>query len=365
MDVRLDQPGTGEAAFRVMDRRVGRDAAFDRGDAAVRDADVERLPCAVGEPRVADDEVKRHAPQSTLMFGVLDDRRPLVQLGLEMRGERRRALLVGGRDFLAEIAQALLHRRIGQRLQRGGAELADRLGRRALRRPQPEPGRDVDAGRAGLVHRRDVGRGGKPRLAGDRIGAHLSAAHERQRADRLIERQIDVPGGQVAHHVGRARAIRHEGEARAGHLLEIDAADMLARSGAAGAGGQLARVRLDVGDQLLQVLRRQVLLADHDVGIVRQLRDRLEVLRARRRAGSHRSRSPPRMTASCRAPSCSRPPPRARRARRRSCPMRRSRSRPAPSARAALRMRSATMRASASVGPPAPNGTIMVTGRDG
>ena len=57
MDVALDQAGTGQQALGVVDRRVGGDIAPDGGDAAVCNADVERLAGAVIKPRVADDEV--------------------------------------------------------------------------------------------------------------------------------------------------------------------------------------------------------------------------------------------------------------------------------------------------------------------
>ena len=56
VDVRLDQAGTGEAAARVVNLRIRRDRMLDRHDAAVRDADVMR-PVAVGQARIADDEI--------------------------------------------------------------------------------------------------------------------------------------------------------------------------------------------------------------------------------------------------------------------------------------------------------------------
>src|SRR5688500_5596572 len=101
--------------------------------------------------------------------GFLDQRVPLLDLGLLMRGERRGGLLFGWRNLLAQIEQALAHRGIGHRGASGCAELVDRLLRRALRNPQAVPCRDVDAGRAGFVPSRNVGRGVKPLVGCDRI----------------------------------------------------------------------------------------------------------------------------------------------------------------------------------------------------
>src|SRR5262249_53675905 len=72
MNVRLDQAGTGEASAGIMHRRIGRDVRLDRDDAAGGDADVVRRALAVGEPRIADDEVHREAGRySTLMSAAL------------------------------------------------------------------------------------------------------------------------------------------------------------------------------------------------------------------------------------------------------------------------------------------------------
>ena len=57
MDVRLDQAGAGEAAARIMDRRIGRERALDCHDAPIRDADVERRAGPIEQSRIADDEV--------------------------------------------------------------------------------------------------------------------------------------------------------------------------------------------------------------------------------------------------------------------------------------------------------------------
>ena len=90
-----------------------------------------------------------------------------------MGGKRRGGLLLERRNLLAEIAKARPHRRIGERLHGGAGEPRDDVQCGPLRRPEAKPGRDVHARRAGFVHRRNIRRGGKPPLAGDRVGAHL------------------------------------------------------------------------------------------------------------------------------------------------------------------------------------------------
>ena len=100
----------------------------------------------------------------------------------------------------------------------------------------------------------------------------------RQRGDRLVEGQVDVPGHQVPHDLGGAGAIRHELESCAGDVLEVDAADVLPRAGPGSALRRLLRVGLEPGDQLFQVPCRQVLACHDDVRVARQARDRLEIL---------------------------------------------------------------------------------------
>ena len=75
MDVRLDQSRAGELPLRVVDLRVGRDGALDRNDAPVRDADVERRAAAIGQARIADDEVHLRPAH-----GLAEDRYPFFGL---------------------------------------------------------------------------------------------------------------------------------------------------------------------------------------------------------------------------------------------------------------------------------------------
>src|SRR2546430_5746438 len=209
--------------------------------------------------------------------GCPDQRPPLLDLGLVERGERLRGLLLAGWYLLAEIDQAPAHGRIGQRIHGGGRQPVDDVGWRALRHPHAVPGRDVHPGCAGLVHGRDVGRRSQPGAGSYGIRFNGAVPHGGERRDRLIESQVNVAGDQIAHDIGRAGSVRHEPETGAGDVLKIDAADMLS---AARPGGALGRVRIGVepGDQLLEILRRQVLARDDDVGVAGQPRDRLQIL---------------------------------------------------------------------------------------
>jgi hypothetical protein len=96
--------------------------------------------------------------------------------------------------------------------------------------------------------------------------------------DRLVEGEIDMARHHVPYDVGGAGLVRHEAELRAGRLLEIDAADVLAGAEAGGSLGGFVRVGLEPGDHVLEVFSRKI-LADHgDVRVVRQAHDRLEIL---------------------------------------------------------------------------------------
>ena len=153
----------------------------------------------------------------------------------------------------------------------------DVLGR-ALGRPEPGPHRDVDARHARLVGGRDVGRGGPALLGQHGIGLDPAAADVRQHLRGLgADPQVDLPADQIL--VGRAAAaIRHELEARAGDVLEMDAADVARAAGADGGGRRLVRVGFQPGDQLLQIVRRQSLPPDDHGRRDQQHRNRLEIV---------------------------------------------------------------------------------------
>ena len=62
----------------------------------------------------------------------------------------------------------------------------------------------LDAGRARLVDGRNFGRGLEPLVGGHRESADIAALDVGQRGDGLVEREIDVPRGDVANDVGGA-----------------------------------------------------------------------------------------------------------------------------------------------------------------
>src|SRR5260221_8235391 len=57
--------------------------------------------------------------------GFLDDRPPLLDLGLLKGAERIRRLLAARHDLLPEVGEPLAHGRVGQRAHRGCVELGD------------------------------------------------------------------------------------------------------------------------------------------------------------------------------------------------------------------------------------------------
>ena len=95
-------------------------------------------------------------------------------------------------------------------------------------------------------------------LARTANGLDLAAAHLRQRVRRLRAesgRSGRPPGpGSRAPRRDRART----GQARAGLLLEVDAAQMRGAAPADRRHRGLVRVGLEPGDQLLEVVRRKV-----------------------------------------------------------------------------------------------------------
>src|SRR6266496_2504369 len=82
-----------------------------------------------------------HEPVS--LFGLdarcLDDRPPLVDLGLVEGVKRFWSLLVGREYLLADVGEPLPYRWVGERGRHRGVELDHDLLRRALGHPQPVP----------------------------------------------------------------------------------------------------------------------------------------------------------------------------------------------------------------------------------
>jgi hypothetical protein len=71
-----------------------------------------------------------------LDVGGLDDRPPLFDLGLLVRRESFRRLLLDRRNDLSKLSKRLAYRRVGERILDGAVQLGDRRLRRALRRPE-------------------------------------------------------------------------------------------------------------------------------------------------------------------------------------------------------------------------------------
>ena len=153
------------------------------------------------------------------------------------------------RAFTAGSASACDHRAV---------ELGDDVLRRALRREEAEPARHVESRHAALVRGRNVRhrRRALRRQVGDRLDR--AAAHLRQRHRALHHQQVDLSRDQVGH--GRTRAaIGNEVHLRAGRLLHQDAGHL--RRGVLVDELGFARIGLHPGDQLLEVVGRQVFLA--------------------------------------------------------------------------------------------------------
>src|SRR5262245_37607728 len=89
--------------------------------------------------------------------GRFDNRPPFLDFSLLERSQARGRLLLAWRNVEPEIGEALLQRRVGQRLGRRGVELGDHVFRRALWRPKTEPAGHIESFHTGLVRGRDVG----------------------------------------------------------------------------------------------------------------------------------------------------------------------------------------------------------------
>src|SRR5712691_7269535 len=102
------------------------------------------------------------------LFGLdvrsLDDRPPLLDLGLVIGGEAFRRLLLARRQLLALLGEALLHGGIGERSHDRGVELGDDVLGRAFGRPHPVPQRDRQPRHPHLLGGRHLGRREPARL---------------------------------------------------------------------------------------------------------------------------------------------------------------------------------------------------------
>src|SRR5262249_61337582 len=96
-------------------------------------------------------EVSRHylsnAGKQAISFRLdvrrLDDRPPLLDLGLLLGGERRWRLLLARQESLAQVGEPLAYRRIGQGLHKGDMKAGDDMLRCGCACPKPVPERRV------------------------------------------------------------------------------------------------------------------------------------------------------------------------------------------------------------------------------
>ena len=231
----------------------------------------------------------------------LDDRPPLVDLGLVVgRAAPPASAWSRGGMVMAEIGDALLHRRIGERLDDRGVELVDDVLRHALRTPQPVPERECAYRRC-----RSPPWSARPAAApsGPSTSPQTPSSCRRAHAPSVCEASAHIMSiwlpTQVLHR-RRAAAVLHELEVRAGLLHEIEPADVRAGAGADAGGRGLAGVGLQPGDQLLErpwpaAPVRPTIISDD----CRQLRDRLEIA-ARCARSPDRARRRRRGSTSCR-----------------------------------------------------------------
>src|SRR6266508_5345391 len=87
---------------------------------------------------------------------LLDNWSPSVDLGLEVRAQRRWRRAVFSYRLGAEITEALLHRRIPERILQSLRELIDHRLRCAFRRIERVPNRYFKTFQSGLVHGRNI-----------------------------------------------------------------------------------------------------------------------------------------------------------------------------------------------------------------
>jgi hypothetical protein len=111
--------------------------------------------------------------------------------------------------------------------------------------------------RAGFVGGRHVERREPPRRIHHGESLDLAGAVEGERLPGLRTRQIEMTGEQILHDRCNT-AIRHELEFRAGVLLQINQTELRAGACADRGAGGLVGIGLQPGNQLFEVVRRQI-----------------------------------------------------------------------------------------------------------
>ncbi len=212
-------------------------------------------------------------PRSVAVLVGAQDLGPLVDLALEILGEK------GGpgaaRREYPDLVEPLAHAGVGERGLERRSEGVDRFLRRTLRQVHADPGGRLVAFEAELVEGRS-------------IREELPALQRRDR-DRAQCAGLDVVGqGRQPHHrqppgdqVGlrlRRGAVGDVADIDAGHRLEQRAGEVASGAAAIAAGGQLARMRLEIGHQRRIVGDRHVLVHQQHLRRVADDRDWLHVV---------------------------------------------------------------------------------------
>ena len=203
------------------------------------------------------------------------DAAPLLGLGREVLRRAaaacRRACVapISARRFFTagSASTSLATRSCARRPRRGvplGASSANQVDEQQLRLAE-------------LGGRRHVGQRRRALRRHHRDRAHLAALHLPGDAGDELEHQLDLAGDQVGGR-GARRVVRHVDHLRAGLAHEELAGEVHRAADAGRAEVELAGVGLGVALELGEVLRRDVVVDDEDVGHVGDEHDRHEVL---------------------------------------------------------------------------------------
>src|SRR5262249_4071211 len=129
--------------------------------------------------------------------GLLDDRRPAVDLAEELHAQRlRRGIALPDRRGV-DIGEPLAQLRILQRSLQGADELLHRPGRRAGWRIEAMPDTDLEPLEARLVGGRKLRQRWQPRLCGHCISLDALGADRAGGRRCLLAAEIDLPAEQI------------------------------------------------------------------------------------------------------------------------------------------------------------------------
>ncbi len=183
---------------------------------------------------------------------------------------------VGSNNGHADLFQTRLYRRrIEGRGRRGLQLLHDRLGR-AFRHEQRAPEIAVEIGEALLMRTWHVRQQRRALLGQHGERAHAVAGDLRHRGGGQRAEIVDAAGDQVLHQRAGA-AIGDMGQVHLGRQLELRAGEMGAGADAGGAVLHLALVGVGVGDELLEVVDREVVARHQHQRLLDHQRDRRKI----------------------------------------------------------------------------------------